>query len=413
VSPWITARQAVRALRGHRGWTSLTVFGVVWGTASLVLLTGWGEGFRRMLDDGLSRTGRNLVYAWPGRVSEEYSPAADRRALWLTMADVEAVQRRARIPERVTPESRSWNVVSWGQTSLVRDVRGIVADTVAVRGVRLAAGRPLTPVDVEQARRVAILGSRAREQLIGPRPAIGQAIRIQGRSYTVVGLLAPVGTELARDRTEIDEQVWIPISAFFGNGSRYGTDIDIVDTILFQIGDRAQYDAACAEVRAILVDRLDVSPTDREAVLFASAVAALRAMPFEETTGFLGILAIATLLIAGVGVMNMMLVSVHERRMEIGLRLALGGRRGDVVVQFLAETMTVIGLGGVLGLAIGVSACLVLGAFQTPDLIPVPVFRARVVTVALLVLAGIGLAAGAAPAWRASRVDPSITLRTR
>ena len=123
------------------------------------------------------------------------------------------------------------------------------------------------------------------------------------------------------------------------------------------------------------------------------------------------VLATATLVIGGVGTLNMMLDSVHERRMEIGVRLAVGARPRDIVVQFFTETFTVVSLGGLFGVALGIGGCLVLGSLQVPDLVPVPILSWEIVALALTVMSSVGLVAGVVPAWRASRIDPAETLR--
>ena len=252
---------------------------------------------------------------------------------------------------------------------------------------------------------------KAREDLLGSEGGVGSQIRINGRSYQVIGLLRRVGQQLLGDSSELDEQVWIPITTLLAMGPRYGVDTEIADMILFRYPGRHTYQAAKAEARAILAERLRVSPEDDEAIYVLSAADALRQMPLEEIKGLFFILAVTTLLIGGVGVMNMMLDSVHDRRSEIGVRLAVGARRRDVIAQFFLETAAVTGTGGLSGILLGVAACLLLGSFEVPDLIPVPVLQWPVVVVGLVVMVRVGLAAGVIPAWRAARVDPSEILR--
>jgi ABC-type antimicrobial peptide transport system permease subunit len=225
-------------------------------------------------------------------------------------------------------------------------------------------------------------------------------------------VLERVGTELASDRTPIDEQLWIPLSAAFARGPRRGSDVEVVDVVLFRVASRADYGRAVAEVRAALAERLGVSPDDHEAIRFASAVELLAKIPLRETTGFLVILSVTTLAVSALGAMNMMLVSVQERRGEIGTRLALGATRADLVLQFAAETLAVIGTGGLVGVALGTLGCVALAALDLPDLVPVPELSPRVFAVALASLAGVALAASVLPAWRAADTDPAAILRS-
>ena len=171
-------------------------------------------------------------------------------------------------------------------------------------------------------------------------------------------------------------------------------------------------DALKFELRRILSRRLHVSPTDEEAVFIVSLVDILSGFDavFAALNVFLIILAVGTLLIGGIGVTNMMLVSVNERRREIGLRLAVGAQRRDVVAQFLAETLVITLVGGGVGLGLGLVGCVVLGMLPS-DVAPVPVIVPEVAAFAVVVTALVGLASGSGPAWRAARVDPAESLR--
>ncbi len=405
-------RAALRTLRTEWLRTALTMFGVIWGTASVVFLLSWGLGVERMLEDGYGRVGKNLVAVWPGLIGEDYTPAGDRRHIWFTLDDVRAVRRRAHLPAVVTGESRMWRLAAHRQRVLSLDVRGVEPAAISLRGARLAAGRAIARGDLDHRRRVAVLGDEARRRLLGAQGGVGTWIRIDGRPFEVIGLLAPVGTQLWQDGpTGIDEQVWIPLTSLFAFGPRYGADEDIVDSIHFTSADRHHYDAAKREVRAVLAGRLRVAPTDEEALRTASPIDHLRRLPIDQMAGLLLVLGATTLVIGGVGILNMMLDSVYERRQEIGIRLAVGARRRDVVWQFFLETFVITGLGGLAGLALGLAGCWALARLDVPDLVPVPILRGEIVVLALAVMGAVGIAAGVVPAWRAARVDPSLTLR--
>ena len=301
--------------------------------------------------------------------------------------------------------------VTYGQRAINLDVRGIEPEVMEIRGVPVAAGRGITRSDLEHRRRVVLLGDTARQRLLGPEGGLGSWVRLAGKPFRVIGLLQHVGTQLSRDRMEIDLHAWIPITTMQANWPRWWTDELVVTKVLYRMRDASLLEDTEREVRAILADQLGVAADDEEAVGIWSSVKMLNQLPLEQTTGLLFVLAATTLLIGGIGVLNMMIDSVHERRSEIGVRLAVGARRRDVVLQFFVETLTICLLGGGLGAALGTGACLALGGLQVPDLIPVPVLDARVVGLALAVLLFVGVSAGVIPAWRASRVDPALTLR--
>lgn len=405
------AAQALRLLWAHKLRSLLTMFGIVWGTASVIFLVGWGEGSARMIEAGVFKAGKNMGEVWAGKVSEEFTPAVDRRFLWYTLADVQALRRRAHVPAIVGAETWEMLPAVSGPRAMSVDTRGVDPEAIAVRGIGVAAGRTLLPADIEHARRVALVGQRTRLRLMGPAGRVGDHIRLGGKPFEVVGFLEEVGTQLTRDRMEIDEQIWIPITTLQSNWPSWWTSDPVVTKILYRLRDPRDIGESETEVRAILADRLGVPHDDEEAVGIWSSLRFLNKMPIEETNVTLFILAATTLMIGGIGVLNMMLDSVHERRNEIGVRLAVGARRRDIVLQFFIETFTICLSGGLLGAALGIGACLALGQLQAPDLIPLPVLRPGTVALSLASLVLVGVAAGVVPAWRAARVDPAETLR--
>jgi putative ABC transport system permease protein len=404
-------RQAMRLLRAHRTRSLLTLFGLVWGTAAVILLVAWGQGVRVMLERGFFKAGKDMGEVWAGRISEDFTPAVDRRYLWYTVEDLETLRKRARLPVLIGGEEDEVFPVAYRQRALNVEVRGIEPEIMEIRSVPLAAGRGITRADLEHRRRVAQFGATVRRQQLGADGGLDSWVRIAGTPFRVVGILAPVGAQLNRDGMLIDEQAWVPLSTFHAHWPRWWTDDLVVRKILYRMPSRDRLEETEAEVRAILAERLGAAPDDTEAVGIHSAVKVLRRIPLDQMQAVLFVLAATTLLIGGIGVLSMMLDSVYERRHEIGVRLAIGARRRDIVAQFFLETLTITGLGGLAGAGLGIAATSLLGRLDVPDLVPVPVLDPNIVAVALAVMGGVGLAAGVIPAWQAARVDPAATLR--
>jgi len=407
-------REALRTIRAHPLRSSLTILCVVWGSASVIFLMSWGAGLAVMLESSMERVGRNLITAWAGYVGEDFTPAVDRRDLWFTPDDVKALRASFRHGDIVVGESALFGSVAFRQRTLQVDTRGVEPATLELRDVRVAAGRRLTQGDLENRRRVALLGVKARQRVLGPEGGVGSTIRIDGRSFEVVGLLDRVGTQLWRGGpTEIDDQIWIPLTTLlaFERARPAGVNEDVLENISVRFYERRDKEAAKQEVRAFLAKRIGVSPTDVEAVHLASPMDSLERLPVNQVGSLLALIAITTLTIGGIGILNLMLESVHERRREIGVRLAVGGRRSDVVAQFLVETIVITGIGGVLGIALGIVLSWSLALVDAPDLIPLPILQPNSILLSVAVLAAVGVLAGVVPAARASRMDPALTLR--
>jgi len=414
-----SVRQAFRLLRAHPLRSALTLFGLVWGTAAVIFLASWGAGLRQMNERAFQRAGKNMAMFWAGHVSKEFSPAVDRRFLWFTMDDVRALRARSRLAELVSGETRIFAAAVFRARAMSFDTRGVEPDGEAIRGPQLAAGRLISHSDVDQRRRVLVIGERARRRLLGPEGGVGSVVRLDGQPFRVVGILARVGTQLIRDGDQIDDQIWVPISTHLLLWpNEFGID-DRVRSVLVRLRDRRLLDESEAEVRRILAARLRVGADDKEAIQTSSGVAMLRKLPLDQQDLLNFVISATTILIGGVGVLTMMLDAVRERRQEIGIRLAVGARRRDVLTQFLLETAVIVGLGGLLGIAFGVTGSLVLGSEslragippELNDLIPVPELHAGTILSAVGILSGTGLLAALIPAQRAAAVDPAITLR--
>jgi putative ABC transport system permease protein len=409
-------REALRLLRAQPLRTSLTLFGLVWGTAAVIFLVSWGRGLKEMMEIAFARAGKNMIFIVADKVKEDFSPAADRRYLWFIAEDVAALRRRAHTIDLVAGETSLFRTAAFGARSASLNIRGVEPENFVIRGVSIAEGRAISRADGTLRRRVAVIGTTTQQRL-GAR--VGEWIRLGGTPFLVVGTLARVGTQLSRDGPLIDDQVWVPLATHQTIWHNPFVADDVINLILARMKDKRLLDAARSEARAILAERLRVSPDDDEAVLMFSPQEVLRTIPLDQQATLYVIIGGTTLAIGGIGILALMLDAVRERRREIGVRLAVGGRPRDVLVQFFLESSLLFALGGALGVAFGAGGALALGsdwlrASLSPDLrdlVPIPQLTLDIVLLALGVMGAVALVAGVVPAWRAMRVDPALTLR--
>jgi putative ABC transport system permease protein len=409
-------REALRLLRSQPLRTALTLFGLVWGTAAVIFLVSWGRGLKEMMEIAFSRAGKNMIFVVADKLKEDFSPAADRRYLWFIAEDVAALRRRAHTVDLVAGETSLFRTASFGPRSASLNIRGVEPENFVIRGVQIAEGRAISRADGTLRRRVVVLGQTAQSRL-GAR--VGDWVRLGGTPFLVVGSLARVGTQLARDGPLIDEQVWVPLSTHQTQWHNPFVADDVINVLLVRMKDKRRLEASKSEVRAILAERLRVPPDDDEAVLMFSPEQMLQNLPLDQQGALYVLIGGTTLAIGGIGILALMLDAVRERRREIGVRLAVGGRPRDVLVQFFLESTLLFALGGALGVLFGAGGAALLGSEwlraglspELRDLVPIPQLSLDIVALALGVMATVAVVAGVVPAWRAMRVDPALTLR--
>jgi putative ABC transport system permease protein len=329
----------------------------------------------------------------PGRLDFNSAPAVSR----LSLSDVEAVSRVVGDPSRVAVTVTSGETVRAGTRSTFTTVQGVLETTPQVFVRSVGRGSYLTSSDVDTARRVAVLGSTVARTLFGDRDPIGRQVSVAGVRFRVVGVFAPLGQSLGVDR---DDEVHIPVTTAH---RLYGTNR--IDGIAVKAPDRENIDELGNRIVAELSER---HPDTEFSAVTQEQILGVLGDILGVLTGVLAAIAGISLLVGGVGVSNIMLVSVRERTREIGLRKAVGARPRDIGVQFLLEAVLLTTLGGTLGMAVGIGAALLVGAFS-----PVPAaITWWSLALAFGVSASVGIIFGVVPAQRAGRLDPVVALRT-
>jgi putative ABC transport system permease protein len=392
---------AAGALRGHRLRTSLSLLGVAIGVASVVLLTSLGEGARLYVTGEFALLGSNLVIVLPGK-SETTGvvPVAGGVPNDLTLDDIEALRRRVSVLSSVAPLSVGGLTARFGERSRDLTVAGVTADWKRVRRLELREGSFIPPGDPARAPRVCVVGAKVAAELFPGRSPVGEMLRLGDEKFRVTGVLASRGVSVGLD---LDEVVLVPIGHHLRMFDRRS-----VFRVLCEARSARDVEAAKSAILAVLKDRHggqeDVTVLTQDAVMktFGKVLAIL-------TAALAGIAAVS-LTVAGVGIMNVMLVSVSERTREVGLLKALGASRGQVLRAFLVEAALLSTAGGVLGLLAGWAGALLLRGLY-PDFPVQP--PAWAVAAALVVSVGVGLVAGVLPARRAARLEPVVALARR
>jgi putative ABC transport system permease protein len=385
-------RVALGALRSNRLRSGLTMLGVMIGVAAVVVLVAIGTGTRQEVERQVEGLGSNLLLVFPGEASFTAAPAVSR----LTLADVDAVTRVVGDRNRVAVQTASGETVRAGTASRFTSVLGVLDTTPEVFVRDLRRGSYLTRSDVDTARRVVVLGSRVADELFGDRDAIGQQVTIAGVRFRVVGVFAQIGQGLGVDR---DDQVHIPVTTAH---RLLGTDR--IDALAVKAPDRGSIEELGDQIVAELTDR---HPESQFSAVTQAEIIGVLGDILGVLTWVLAAIAGISLLVGGVGVSNIMLVSVRERVREIGLRKAVGARPRDIGIQFLLEAVLLTSFGGVLGIALGIGSSLLAA-----ELSPVPAsITGWSVALAFGVSAAVGIAFGVIPAQRAGRLDPVTALR--
>jgi len=405
-------QEAYAAMRHNRRRTALTMLGMAWGIATVVMLLAYGDGFGQACANIFANFGTRLVIVVPGKTSMQAGGQKSGVAVRFTQEDVEILATNLPQITHITPEVGKDTNVQYENRSFSFPVSGNDPTVYEIRSLKLGQGRFYNMEDQIQRGRVAVIGSEAKEKLFSGRNALGEHIRLDGLSFEVVGVLA---AKMQEGNDDINRVVYIPFTTMNDLKSTH-----YLDTIWFNY-QTPEYQRIEPAVRSILSGQHKFNESDREAVRVFNLMNQLH--QFEIITlglkilmGFIGTL---TLGIGGVGLMNIMLVSVTQRTREIGVQKALGARRGYILMQFLAEALTITFIGGVLGVILAYVVALSVGrltlysAFaKNGEAGDIRLIIAPATLIASTMILGmVGLISGMIPAVRASRLNPIEALR--
>jgi putative ABC transport system permease protein len=410
-------RQAVATFRTHKLRTFLTMFGLVWGIASVIILVGLGRGFVVDQKRHMETLGKDLVIVWGGRTSTQVGGRAAGREIRLNVDDAELIRDECYLIKNVSPELRRTIPEVSQFNSANRGVVGMWPSYQDFRSLKVAEGRLITDDDERDGRRVLVLGSKANRQLFPGQPAIGATVLVKSVPYSVVGVLEEKKQNSNYSGPDND-YLFAPYSAVsrdFPPPEKPGAGITrgYLDDIVFEVGDPEEHEAAVLQVRRTIGRVRHFDPADKDALFIWDTMDGAKQLAkiFGVVTLFFGCVAVVTLCLGGIGVMNIMLVSVSERTREIGTRKAMGATKRDILRQFFAESAMLTVGSGLIGLTFGMGLCFLMTAVPLPDFVPHPIVSPISIVVSILTLSLITVTAGMYPAQRAADMTPVESLR--
>ncbi len=395
-----TFRVALEAILSNKVRSGLTMLGVIIGVMAVILLVSIGEGARVYITKELTGMGTNLLIITPGKTSTSggFHPPSAGTVRKLTYDDAQAIKRRAWLLTEAVPLVFGTGRIKF--ENLGRDVM-IIGTTPEFRGMRnldVDTGSYIVQGDVDSKAKIIVLGTKVKQELFGDQNPLGKVVMLSDARYRVVGVMRKRGTSLGQD---LDDIVFIPVTS-----GQELFDTDALFEIIASTPRVEDVDNAIAQIKDILMKR----HAHKEDFTIQTQGAMLSTMNtiLGVLTAVLGGIAGISLVVGGIGIMNIMLVSVRERTREIGIRKALGARNRDIMTQFMIEAMALSGVGGVVGILLGVGLALIIPVFV--DVLPTSV-SVWSILMAFFFSAAVGIFFGVYPARKAALQDPIQALR--
>ena len=409
-------RQTLWNIRRNKLRSFLTLFGIAWGIASLVLMSALSDGFRQGQRKNMSQIGDNIVFVFGGVTEEQAGGQRAGRQIRLRESDIELIRANCPAVAVISAEHKTWDVPARSATNAGRFLTvGVNPEYLKLRNLPVESGRTVSEADVREARRVAVLGASVRKQLFerNPRP-VGERIYINNYPFEVIGVMSEKEQNSSYDGWDNDK-ILIPHTTLLRDAP---SDRQVyaerrVYGFLYRPSDVSKWEEAQAQVRAVLARAHGFSPADKGALRIFDSIESAQMFDaiFNATEIFLGAIALITLSLGGIGVMNTMMIAVAERTNEIGLKKALGATRRRILLDFFLEGALLAALSGAAGLVL---TFLVSGAVNS---LPLPATFAglpiqwKTLALATLALGAVAVLSALPPARRAARLTPVEALR--
>jgi putative ABC transport system permease protein len=398
-----TFRIAVRALRRNKMRSILTMLGIIIGVGAVIAMVGIGNGARAQVETQIASLGKNLILIFSGSTTSSGVRTGWGGAGTLKIQDAEAIEREIPGIAAVSPEIRSTSQVAAGNQNWLTQLLGEGPDYFDMRQWEFSGGAAFTEQEVRAASKVAIIGRTTAAQLFGSADPVGQIVRVKNVPFLITGLLKPKGMSLMG--SDQDDVLIVP----YTTAMKRLTGDTRLRGIVVQVTSPDVLPQAQQQITALLRQRHRIAPgmDDDFTVRGQQEIAEMATATSKILTYLLGAIAFVSLLVGGIGIMNIMLVSVTERTREIGIRMAVGAHGRDILLQFLVEAITLGCLGGLLGIGLGFAASEVISRLTDwPTTIPL-----FMVFLSFTFSAVIGIAFGLYPAWKAAALNPIEALR--
>ncbi len=405
-----TIGEFLRDLRSQKLRTSLTIFGIIWGTVAIVVLLAFGMGFKRQLTMSMHGMGERIVIMFPGATTKPFEGFGLGRPISLTEEDARLLKEQVRDIDRISPEYSSretpirvgqniMNSTVTGVYPVYGDIRNIIADS---------GGRFIDTLDALERKRVAVIGDNVKDLLFGQSTAVGRLIYVGEEPFTVVGVMKKKIQNSSYNSRDKD-RVFIPASTF---SSVFG--VTKLRNIIYTPVDARRSEEINDEVRRVLGRRYKFDPTDRDAVWLWDTTEFDKFLFyfFLAFNIFLGVIGSFTLAVGGIGVANIMYIVVQERIREIGIKRAVGATRKNILAQFFAETCFIIFIGSSIGFIISLGIIEVLQFIPIKEYVGTPELSPEVAVATAVILLGVALASGLMPARNAANLNVVDCLRT-
>ncbi len=401
-----TFKIAIRALRRNTLRTLLTMLGIIIGVGAVIAVVSIGSGAKAQVEAQIASMGQNVILILSGNVSRGGFRMGFGTAGTLTREDFESIRKEVPGVTGISPEVWAFAQVAVGNQNANTQVRGVGVDYLEIRSWRLTSGANFTEADVRSGNKVALLGKTTSDQLFGDEDPVGQVIRVKNAPFTILGLLSAKGMSGRGD--DQDDVILVPYTSAMTRLTGQTT----FRSLNAQAASANLLPAVQNDIMTLLRQRHRIGP-DREddfLVRTQQEISEMATATSKVMTWLLGSVAAVSLVVGGIGIMNIMLVSVTERTREIGIRMAVGARGRDILMQFLTEAVVLSLLGGCLGILLGVMSSNVLPRLLS-SLGVVTLVSPTSIVVAFLFSAVIGIFFGFYPARKASQLDPIESLR--